>query len=161
LHTNDSIGAVTRLLEMKIEPYLVAASLVCSLSQRLARRVCRHCAQEDHDILPHTRNEMAAALDLPPESIKAWKGRGCVECNQKGYRGRVAIYEFFLPDEEIANRIQPGLKTGELRDAARKLGWRSLREMAWSKVQRGLIPLSEQERWTRMIDPALLKKTKG
>jgi type II secretory ATPase GspE/PulE/Tfp pilus assembly ATPase PilB-like protein len=71
----------------------------------------------------------------------------------------VAIYEFFLLNEAIADLIQPGLRTGELREAARKLGWRSLREMAWLKVQRGLIPISEQERWTRLIDPkALLPK---
>ncbi len=68
----------------------------------------------------------------------------------------MAIYEFFLLNEAITDLIQPGLRTGELRDAARKLGWRSLREMAWPKVQQGLIPISEQERWTRMIDPAAL-----
>ena len=151
LHTNDSISAVTRLLEMKIEPYLIASSLVCSLSQRLARRICRHCAEEETTILELVREEMA------PAAVKAWKGRGCVECNQKGYRGRVAIYEFFLLNEAIANLIQTGVKTGELRSAARPLGWRSLREMAWLKVQRGLIPISEQERWTRVIDPSALK----
>ena len=96
---------------------------------------------------------MAAALSLPAEQVKAWKGRGCVECNQKGHRGRVAIYEFFLLNEAIADLIQPGLRTGELREAARKLGWRSLREMAWLKVQKGLIPISEQERWTRTDRP--------
>ena len=104
------------------------------------------------------REEMAAALGLPPEEVRAWKGRGCVECNQKGHRGRIAIYEFFLPDETIRDLIQPGLKIGHLRKAAQKLGWRSLREMAWLKVQRGLIPVSEQERWTRVIDPAALKR---
>ena len=156
LHTNDSVGAVTRLLEMKIEPYLIAASLVCSISQRLARRICRHCAEEDTNIPELTRKEMADALGMPPEKVKAWKGRGCVECNQKGHRGRVAIYEFFLLNEAIADRIQPNVRTAELRDAARKLGWRSLREMAWLKVQRGLIPISEQERWTRTIDPSAL-----
>ncbi|HTL59205.1 MAG TPA: GspE/PulE family protein [Candidatus Limnocylindrales bacterium] len=158
LHTNDSISAVTRLLEMRIESYLIAASLVCSISQRLARRICRHCAQEDRDITPETREEMAAALNLPPDQVKAWKGVGCVECNQKGHRGRVAIYEFFLVNEALADRIQPELKTGELRGAARKLGWRSLREMAWLKVQRGLIPISEQDRWTRLIDPSALTR---
>jgi general secretion pathway protein E/type IV pilus assembly protein PilB len=157
LHTNDSVSAVTRLLEMKIEPYLISSSLVCSVSQRLLRRICRHCAQEDKEIPESTREEMAASLSLPPAAIRAWKGRGCVECNQKGHRGRVAVYEFFLLDEKIADLIQPGLRTGELRAAARKLGWRSLREMAWSKVQQGLVPISEQERWTRMIDPAVLK----
>ena len=156
LHTNDSISAVTRLLEMRIEPYLISSSLVCSLSQRLARRICKHCAEPDLAIPEATRDEMAAALALPPENIKAWKGRGCVECNQKGHRGRVAIYEFFLVNDTIADLIQPGLHTGELRAAARKLGWRSLREMAWIKVQQGLIPISEQERWTRQLDPSLL-----
>jgi type II secretory ATPase GspE/PulE/Tfp pilus assembly ATPase PilB-like protein len=158
LHTNDSISAVTRLLEMRIEPYLIAASLVCSISQRLARRICRHCAYEDLQISPSIRDEMAAALHLPANQVKAWKGRGCVECNERGQRGRVAIYELFLVNDVIADLIQPGLKTGDLRTAARKLGWKSLREMAWLKVQRGLIPISEQERWTRQIDPAILAK---
>jgi type II secretory ATPase GspE/PulE/Tfp pilus assembly ATPase PilB-like protein len=158
LHTNDSISAVTRLLEMRIEPYLIASSLVCSISQRLARRVCRHCAQEDADIPESIRDEMAKALGMPPEQVKAWKGRGCVECNHRGQRGRVAVYEFFLVSESIADQIQPGLRTGELRAAARQLGWKSLREMAWLKVQRGQIPISEQERWTRQIDPAVLAK---
>lgn len=159
LHTNDSISAVTRLLEMRIEPYLIASSLVCSISQRLARRICRHCNEEDRDIPKHTREEMAVAVGIPPEQVRAWRGRGCVECNQKGHRGRVAIYEFFLLDETVADLIQPGLKTTELRAAARKTGWRSLRELAWLKVQRGLIPISEQERWTRMIDPLALRAT--
>jgi type II secretory ATPase GspE/PulE/Tfp pilus assembly ATPase PilB-like protein len=157
LHTNDSISAVTRLLEMRIESYLIAASLVCSISQRLARRICRHCAQEQTDIPANTRKEMAAALGIPPEEVRAWQGRGCVECNQKGHRGRVAIYEFFLVNETIADLIQPGLRTGDLRAAARKLNWRSLREMAWRKVQQGLIPIAEQERWTRQLDVSLLK----
>jgi len=156
LHTNDSISAVTRLLEMRIEHYLIAASLVCSISQRLARRICRHCAEEETNMPEQTREEMAAALALPKNQVKAWKGRGCVECNQKGHRSRVAIYEFFLVNETLADLIQPGLHTNELRAAARKLGWRSLREMAWHKVQQGLIPLSEQERWTRSMDPAAL-----
>jgi general secretion pathway protein E/type IV pilus assembly protein PilB len=157
LHTNDSISAVTRLLEMRIEAYLIAASLICSISQRLLRRICRHCAAQDTEIPEETRMEMAAALRIAPLEVGAWKGRGCVECNQKGHRGRVAIYEFFLLNEKIADLIQPELHTGELREAARKQGWRSLREMAWLKVQQGLIPISEQERWTRLIDPALLK----
>jgi general secretion pathway protein E/type IV pilus assembly protein PilB len=156
LHTNDSISTVTRLLEMKVEPYLIASSLVCSISQRLARRICRHCAEPDLAISDSTREEMGAALRIPAGEVKAWKGRGCVECDQRGHRGRVAIYEFFLLNEPIADLIQPGLRTGELREAARKLGWRSLREMAWSKVQKGLIPVAEQDRWTRTIDPAAL-----
>jgi type II secretory ATPase GspE/PulE/Tfp pilus assembly ATPase PilB-like protein len=157
LHTNDSISAVTRLLEMKIEPYLVASSLVCSISQRLARRICRHCAEPDREITAAVRKEMAKALGITAGEVKAWRGRGCVECNQKGHRGRVAIYEFFVVNEAIADLIQPGVKNSQLREAAGKLGWRSLREMAWIKVQRGLIPISEQERWTRIVDPSVLR----
>ena len=156
LHTNDSISAVTRLLEMRIEGYLIASSLVCSISQRLARRICRHCVEEDRNIPDAIREEMAQSLAVAPDQVKACKGRGCVECNQRGHRSRVAIYEFFLLNEAIADLIQPGLKTGELRAEARKLGWKSLREMAWLKVQRGLIPIAEQERWTRQIDPGIL-----
>src|SRR5438046_4963235 len=88
LHTNDSISSVTRLLEMKIEPYLVASSLVCSISQRLARRICRHCTEPDPAIVPGVRTEMAKALGIEPGEVKASRGRGCVECNQKGHRGR-------------------------------------------------------------------------
>lgn len=157
LHTNDSVGAVTRLLEMRIEPYLVAASLVCSVSQRLARRICRHCAEPDPAIPPGIRKEMAAALGLKPGEVQARRGRGCVECNQKGHRGRVAIYEMFLLNETIAELIQPGVKTSQLREAARQYGWRSMREMAWRKVQDGLIPISEQERWTHALDLGVLR----
>jgi len=156
LHTNDSISAVTRLLEMRVEPYLISSSLVCSISQRLARRICKHCAVEDPDVPQSIREEMAAALQLPVAEVNASKGQGCVECGNKGQRGRVAVYEMFLLTQTIADLIKPGLRTGELREAARKIGWRSLREMGWFKVQRGLIPISEQERWTKAIDPALL-----
>jgi len=157
LHTNDSVSAVTRLLEMKIEPYLVASSLVCSISQRLARRICRHCAEPETDIPTGIREEMAVALGIASNEVKASRGRGCVECNQKGHRGRMAIYEFFLLNEAITDLIQPGVKNSQLREAAGKLGWRSLRDMAWLKVQRGLIPISEQERWTRIVDPTVLR----
>ena len=98
------------------------------------------------------RAEIAAALRIPPEEVKAWRGKGCVECNQKGYRGRVAIYEFFLPNDETRELIRPDISAGRLREVARKDGWRSLRTMAWLKVQRGIISIAEQERWTRGVE---------
>jgi type II secretory ATPase GspE/PulE/Tfp pilus assembly ATPase PilB-like protein len=151
LHTNDSISAITRLLEMKIDPFLVGSSLVCSIAQRLARRICRHCIEEDEAIPPEIRDEMARSLNLDPAEVRAWKGTGCIECNQKGYRGRVAIYEFFVLEEEVADLIGPGVKTGQLRETARKYGWRSLRDQSWIKVQNGLIPVEEQQRLTRRL----------
>jgi general secretion pathway protein E/type IV pilus assembly protein PilB len=152
LHTNDSVSAVTRLIEMKIEPFLIGSSLVCSIAQRLTQRVCLHCRVPDPDIPPAIREEMASALGLSADEIRAFKGAGCVECGQRGYRGRVAIYEFFLMTDEVADSIEPGVRAGLLRKLARKEGWRSLRELAWAKVQAGLIPVSEQQRLTRHLN---------
>jgi general secretion pathway protein E/type IV pilus assembly protein PilB len=160
LHTNDSISAVTRLLEMRIEPYLVSSSLVCSIAQRLVRRICRHCLGEDPVIPDDIRDEMAKALKLPPAQVRAFKGGGCLECNLQGFRGRLAIYEFFVITEEIADLINPGVKTGTLRRAARKTGWRSLREQGWAKVQNALIPVEEQQRMTRQVGANVLSQVR-
>ncbi len=151
LHTNDSVSAVTRLLEMRVEPFLIGSSLVCSIAQRLARRVCRHCMVEDRGIPDSIREEMAVCLDMKPDEARAWKGTGCVECNEKGYRGRVALYEIFILNEEIMDALNPGVKTGELRTLARRGGWRSLREKGWSKVQNGTISIDENQRLTRIV----------
>jgi type II secretory ATPase GspE/PulE/Tfp pilus assembly ATPase PilB-like protein len=136
---------------MGIDPFLVSSSLVCSIAQRLVRRICRHCLEPDPAMPDDLRDEMAKALQLPPGDLKASRGRGCIECNSKGYRGRVAIYEFFLINDDIADLIGPEVKTGQLRQAARAYGWRSLRELGWIKVHHGLIPIAEQERMTRRI----------
>jgi type II secretory ATPase GspE/PulE/Tfp pilus assembly ATPase PilB-like protein len=156
LHTNDSVSSVTRLLEMRIEAYLVSSSMVCSIAQRLVRRICRHCGEADPDIPDDAREEMARALKIAPTEAKAWKGRGCEECLNKGARGRVAIYEFFVINEELADLIAPGVRATQLREAARRFGWRSLREQGWVKVQAGLIPISEQQRMTRQVGLNLL-----
>ncbi len=151
LHTNDSISAITRLLDMEIDPFLVGSSLVCSIAQRLAQRICRHCLAPDTAIPDELREEMASALRLQPPEVMAFKGKGCVECNQKGYRGRVAIYEFFVLSEDIADMLGPDVRTGRLRAAARQHGWRPLREEGWQKVQAGLISIDELQRLTRRI----------
>jgi type II secretory ATPase GspE/PulE/Tfp pilus assembly ATPase PilB-like protein len=159
IHTNDSISAISRLLEMRVEPFLVGSSLVCSIAQRLARRICRHCWQKDVAVHENLRQEMAEAMGIKVEETSISIGPGCVECNQKGYRGRVGIYEFFIMNEEIAEQIAPGVKTVRLRQIARSYGWSSLREQGWQKVQRGLIPISEQQRLTHQINPrAFLEK---
>jgi type II secretory ATPase GspE/PulE/Tfp pilus assembly ATPase PilB-like protein len=158
LHTNDSISSVTRLLEMRIEPFLVSSSLVCSIAQRLVRRICRHCLQPDPAIPQNIREEMSRALQLPPDQIHASIGQGCEECYNQGTRGRVALYEFFVLNDEIANLINPNVHTSELRQTARQYGWQSLRESGWSKVQNGTIPIAEQQRMTRQINLPLLTR---
>lgn len=151
LHTNDSVSSVVRLLEMRIEPFLVASSLVCCIAQRLAQRLCRHCLVPDPDIPEAIRAEMSHALGIAPDAIRAFHGGGCPECAGRGYRGRVAIYEFFTISDDVADLITPGVSTGQLRQAARREGWRSLREIGWSKVQSGTIGLSEQRRLTHRL----------
>ncbi len=151
LHTNDSISAITRLLDMRIEPFLLGSSLVCSIAQRLAQRICPHCKQPDSSVAEDLREEMAAAIKLRPSDLCFFRGAGCVECGERGYRGRVAIYEFFVMSEEVANMLGPGVPTGQLRAAARSQGYRSLREEGWAKVQAGLISVAELQRLTRRI----------
>ncbi len=148
LHTNDAVGAVNRLVDMEVEPYLVASSLVASMAQRLIRRVCPHCKAEDTLVAPRLFREMAKSLDRPEGELKAWRGKGCVECNQTGYRGRVAILELFLLDETIQDMVSRHAATMELRHAARDRGMRSLRDAGWEKVAAGLTTVEEISRIT-------------
>ncbi len=155
LHTNDSLSAVVRLVEMGIEPFLVASSLVCSIAQRLVRRNCRQCAVEAPIDDEAIRREMAAALKIAESKVRAMRGTGCVECGQRGYRGREAVYEFFHLTEAMAEVIQPGLTLARFRLLAREHGWRSLRENAWSKVQDGVLSLEEHQRVTLRAEDVL------
>lgn len=153
LHANDSIYAITRLLEMGIDPFLLGASLSASIAQRLAQRVCPHCGEPDPELEPAVRREIAEALRLPESEVRARRGPGCVECGHKGTRGRIAIYEFFLMEEEIADLLGASIRTSQLRGAARARGWKSLREHGWVKVQEGIVPASEILRITYRVQP--------
>jgi general secretion pathway protein E/type IV pilus assembly protein PilB len=160
LHTNDSVSAITRLLEMKIEPFLVGSSLVSSIAQRLARRICRNCMVPDAHIPPAIRKEMAAGLNIPEDAVKAWIGKGCVECSNLGFRGRVALYEFFILNDEIADMLEPGVKTGNLRRVAAQFGWKPMRNHGFLKAQNGLISLSELQRLTFRVNEFLSLRAK-
>jgi general secretion pathway protein E/type IV pilus assembly protein PilB len=151
LHTNDSISAITRLIEMGIEPFLVGSSLVCSIAQRLARRVCRHCRQPDTQIEPAVREEMAGTLGIDPETVRAWHGAGCVECAQNGYRGRIALYELFMINDTICDLLNKEVTTSQLRNAAIQFGWHPLRAFGWSKIQSGLVSIAEHQRLTLRV----------
>ncbi|AHF93192.1 general secretion pathway protein E [Opitutaceae bacterium TAV5] len=152
LHTNDSVSALTRLVDMGVEPWVIGASLACSIAQRLARRVCPHCSQPDETIDPATRAEMAASIGIAPEDVRAWRGAGCPECRGTGERGRVAIYEIFIMTDEVVDLLSSAsLKTVALRDLARKQGWKPLREQGWRKVQQGVISIAENHRLTRRL----------
>jgi general secretion pathway protein E/type IV pilus assembly protein PilB len=151
LHTNDSLSAITRLIDMGVEPWVIGSSLVCSVAQRLARRVCVRCAEPDDALGPEIRAEMAAALGIGPEAVRAMRGRGCPACRGVGESGRVAIYEIFLITDEVVDALSSNLRSTELRAIARRQGWRSLRQEAWAKVQQGLISVAETQRLTRRL----------
>ncbi|HKK19123.1 MAG TPA: GspE/PulE family protein [Opitutales bacterium] len=155
LHTNDSPSAVIRLIDMGIEPFLVASSLICSIAQRLIRLNCRNCVREEPVENAELRAEMAAALTLEPEEIRSMRGAGCVECGERGYRGREAIYEFLYITDEMSNRIEHGLSLTKLREMARLEGWRPLREAGWEKVQDGITSVEEHQRVTRRAEHLL------
>ncbi|NOY80386.1 MAG: type II/IV secretion system protein [Kiritimatiellaeota bacterium] len=152
LHTNDSVGAVNRLIDMGIEPFLVAASLVASLAQRLVRRICPHCKEKQTEINPRLRAQMARSLGIAPEEVHAWKGKGCIECNYTGYRGRVAVFEIFLLDENIQDMVSRHASTSQLRHEAREHGMRTLRDDGWVKVQAGFTTIEEVTRITSTLD---------
>ena len=148
LHTNDSVGAVNRLVDMGIEPYLVSSSLVAAMAQRLVRRICPHCKQPDDDIRPRVRAEMALSLGIEQDAVQAWRGGGCIECDQSGYRGRLAIMEIFLLDEEIQDMVSRRAMSSELRHTAYDRGMRTLRDSGWEKVSAGLTTVEEITRIT-------------
>lgn len=152
LHTNDSIGAIPRLMDMGVDPFLVGSTLVCSMAQRLARRICRHCIQPDPDIPQRLREEFQRAFEVSAEQVVAFRGAGCLECARQGNRGRLALYEFLLMTEELADAVQPGVKSGDLKTLARRVGWRSLRENGMIKLHDSQISVDELERVTRRPD---------
>jgi len=148
LHTNDSVGAVNRLIDMGVEPYLLASSLVACIAQRLVRRICTNCKVKDENIPPQIRSEISRLLGIRPEEVQAWKGSGCSKCNHTGYKGRVAVYELFLLDEEIQDLTAAHAASSELRRAARQKGMKTLREDGWLKLNRGLTSIEEVSRIT-------------
>ena len=141
LHTNDAPGAVARLVDMGVKPFLVATALRAAMAQRLLRRVCKECAE------PYTPSAAEKRiLGLTDEYLanhKFIKGKGCRHCGFTGYKGRVGIYEIFLITEEIARLIFANETSGTLRSFARRNGMRSLRDDAIRKAEAGISTLEE------------------
>ena len=139
LHTNSAVGAVPRLVDMGIEPYLVEDSLIGAMSQRLVRRVCRLCAQ------PRPASETESTwLGVRDASVS--EGQGCTRCDGTGYQGRVAISELFLPDEETARAMRAGSGTERVLEIARGRGFRSMEEDGQRLVLGGLTTYREVQR---------------
>ncbi len=141
LHTNDSVSAVTRLVDIGVAPYLVSAALRGALAQRLVRRICQSCAQP----YTPTRKELAS-LGITEADLKGstpMKGAGCARCGERGYKGRRGVFEFFLVSEDIQQMIYSGATLVDLRRKARQSGMRTMREDGIRKIASGMTSVEE------------------
>lgn len=141
LHTNDAAGAVTRLEEMGVELFNISAALVGVLAQRLVRRVCENCKTEVEPD-PHILRRLEMS-DADIRGKKLYKGVGCERCNGTGYKGRAAIHELMVINEEIRAAIVAGKSASEVKDIARKTGMSTLREDGIQKAFMGITTLEE------------------
>ncbi|MEY3529778.1 MAG: hypothetical protein RLZ70_846 [Verrucomicrobiota bacterium] len=141
LHTNDSVSAVTRLVDIGVKPFLVSAALRGALAQRLVRRVCQSCAQpykptaKELYTIGMTEQDIAGATPM--------KGAGCAKCGERGYKGRRGVFELFVITEEIQEMIYSGSNLVDLRRKAREAGMRTMREDGQRKVASGMTTIEE------------------
>jgi type II secretion system protein E len=146
LHTNDSTGAVTRLLDMGIEPYLVSSSIEAVIAQRLVRVICDKCKTE---ISPDEGLIRDLRLD-PKNKMTFYEGKGCPACKFTGFKGRTAIYEILVLNDEIMNLVIKRAPANKIKDMALKQGMRTLFNDGMIKVQRGITTIKEVLRVTEI-----------
>ena len=152
LHTNDSAGAISRLLDLGVEPYLVSSSLIAILAQRLVRTVCENCkeptkpSERDLKALGLTNGKVSASIAAGGEFFA---GAGCEKCFKTGYRGRTGIYELLLIDEKIQDRIYKRETAGTIKKLALEAGMQTLRMDGARKVLAGMTTISEVLRVTQ------------
>jgi len=143
LHTNDAVGAIVRLLDMGVEPFLIASALVGVVAQRLVRSVCPRC-KEPHAVPPHLLNSLGLGLQ-----VTFHRGRGCHFCRDTGYRGRVGIFEFLLMSDPQRELIMARASVAEMKRLALQEGMQELRTDGIRKAARGVTSLEEVLRATQ------------
>ena len=152
LHTNDSAGAITRLLDLGVEPYLASSSLIAVIAQRLVRKVCPDC-RKDYEPTPHELRELGLGnvkASGPAESIgKFCIGTGCERCFQTGYRGRTGIYELMLINDEIQDLVYKRRTAGTIKKVALEAGMQTLRMDGARKALAGITTIPEVLRVTQ------------
>lgn len=145
LHTNDAPGALTRLVDMNVEPYLVASSLEAVLAQRLVRVLCPKCKVEDRSpAIPALKAQLGF-----DDKVKIFKPVGCDDCRNTGYHGRHGIFEMMDMNNDIRQMILKNCSSGQIREAAVRNGLRSLRDDGWRLVGKGITTPEEVMRVTK------------
>ncbi|MFH1593763.1 MAG: GspE/PulE family protein [Candidatus Omnitrophota bacterium] len=149
LHTNDAAGAVTRLVDMGVEPFLVAASVILTAAQRLCRKICPHC-REKEDIPLSVLERIGKGVDIDKIAKRApfYKGAGCSRCNNTGYLGRMGILESLIMDDNIRDMITKRVSADDIKKYAVEHGMMTLRDCALENFTSGLMPLEEVLRVT-------------
>ncbi|MCH7924598.1 MAG: type II secretion system ATPase GspE [Planctomycetes bacterium] len=147
LHTNDAPTATTRLLDMGVEPFLVSSSISGVLAQRLVRRICSHCKEE---YIPEAVNVPPELRELIEPDQQLFRGTGCADCRQSGYRGRLGIFELMLIDDDIREMIIERKSAGAISRVARRAGMRLMRQDGWDKVINGHTTTDEIVRVTKV-----------
>jgi len=143
LHTNDAASATTRLLDMGVEPFLVASSVEAVLAQRLIRSLCRHCKEE------YVPDKREVPPDYPLADQPVFRAKGCRECRNTGYSGRKGLFELMVLNDDIRDLILQRTSAGKIKNKALESGLILLREDGWSKVKRGMTTISEIVRATK------------
>jgi general secretion pathway protein E len=154
LHTNDAASAVTRLLDLGVEPYLVASSVAGVLAQRLVRKICSHCI-EAHE----GTDEERSWLISQDKALQLRAGLGCEHCRQTGFRGRIGIFELMLIDESIRGKIQNRAAASELKSAAQASGMHTLRDDGIAKILSDITTIEEVERVTMRATDAQMTES--
>jgi len=143
LHTNDACSATTRLLDMGVEPFLVASSVEAVLAQRLVRTICKHCRE------PYTPDKLEVPPDYPYADEPVFHGKGCRECRGTGFSGRKGIFELLVMTDEIRELVLERASSGKIQRRALEQGLRLLRQDGWQKVRAGVTTLNEVVRATK------------
>jgi type IV pilus assembly protein PilB len=146
LHTNDAPSSISRLLNMGIEPFLVSASVILIAAQRLARKICQSCKEEEK--FPVSTLVQLGFPEEEAKSVTCYKGKGCSACNNSGYKGRIALYEVMPVGSDIKEMVLEGASADELKKTAIRLGMKTLRMSGLSKVKEGITSIEEVLRVT-------------
>jgi general secretion pathway protein E len=147
LHTNDSVSAITRIIDIGIEPYLVSSAIKGIVAQRLVRKVCNYC-QETYLPSREEKDIITESLNISSNDLKLRRGKGCEKCKNTGYLGRTAIYEILLIDDKIQKAITQEKDETFIKKVALKNGMKTLKQEGIQKALHGVTTVDEVLRVT-------------